>query len=201
VPSHTFDNTYSQVFTSSGTWTCPQDVHTVIVEGCGAGKNGGAAISGSGGDGGAGSLILSQTLTVIPGTAYTITIGTSGSEAASSFGALLTFPCGTGAAGGGGGGFAVPGGYQNGSVGQSTDYASRGSGGAGTFTGTFGGGGGGGGASLGAGGNGGGGSSVVAATAGGVGAGGGGAGGNGSDPGAANGGRGQITIWWNSVKR
>lgn len=78
----------SRVFTSSGSWTCPENVTTVYLSGCGGGGGGGGGggapdantkTSSSGGGGGAGIATIKQTVTVVPGNVYTITIGSGGS--------------------------------------------------------------------------------------------------------------------------
>ena len=72
-----------QPFTSSTTWTCPSGVTSVQVECWGAGGAGGSASTAtssgnrSGGGGGAGSYVK-KTITVVPGTDYTITVGQGG---------------------------------------------------------------------------------------------------------------------------
>lgn len=124
-----------QIFTAGGTWTCPDGITTVYLSGGGAGGggaggNGGAgstASSACGGGGGAGQSVIRYPVTVVPGTAYTITIGTAGTHGSggtngnlgsngsnggdTSFGALLTLTGGergsasgslTGAGGNGG---------------------------------------------------------------------------------------------------
>lgn len=114
----------SIVFTTSGSWTAPLNVSKVTVEGFGGGGGGGGGSSPSvafgnttsmGGGGGGGSLYLSKTITVVPGTTYTITVGAGGNGGAggaspttpgavgsdgddSSFGSLFIMP---GASGGG----------------------------------------------------------------------------------------------------
>jgi hypothetical protein len=63
------------VFTSSGTWTVPQGVTSILVSGC-AGGNGGY---GSGGTGGAaGQWVIKQHISVTPGSTITVTIGAGG---------------------------------------------------------------------------------------------------------------------------
>lgn len=99
---------YVERITATGTWTAPGDVTKVQVALCGGGGSG-AAFGNTANSGGGGSLQIEE-LTVVPGTAYTITIGAGGARVnsqapgnagvASSFGALLT------AAG-------APGGYSN----------------------------------------------------------------------------------------
>lgn len=72
-----------ETFTSSTTWTCPVGVNSIQVECWGAGGAGGSASTAtssgnrSGGGGGAGSYVK-KTILVVPGTAYTITVGVGG---------------------------------------------------------------------------------------------------------------------------
>lgn len=71
-----------EYFTSSGTWTCPEGVTTVLLIGAGGGAGGsggyGRSSSGSAGAGGGGSLQLIKTITVVPNTSYTVNIGNGG---------------------------------------------------------------------------------------------------------------------------
>ena len=103
--------TRTVTYNSSGSWTAPCGVTSVEVYvwaagGGGAGANG---ASPAGGGGGGGAFIWHNNLTVSPGTAYTITVGTGGSGGGanggdggnSSFGSLLV-------AGGGKGGSRSP---------------------------------------------------------------------------------------------
>jgi hypothetical protein len=92
-----------QLFTSSGTWTAPAGVtHAQIVVVGGGGGGGGATTTGSGNDGGNGGAggVAVGNVTVVAGTAYTVTVGTGGAGGAvntngtaggsSSFGALMS---------------------------------------------------------------------------------------------------------------
>lgn len=100
-----------QVFNASGTWVCPAGVVKVWVTAIGGGGGGGTQ-SGSngttntvcGGGGGSGDMCFLKELTVVPGTSYTVTIGSGGAAEASgtatSFGALLTLAGGGGTASG-----------------------------------------------------------------------------------------------------
>ncbi len=69
----------NQVFTSSGTFTVPAGITTIVVEcwggGGGGGGNNGFDTAGSGGSGGS---YAKKTMTVTPGTNYTVTVGAGG---------------------------------------------------------------------------------------------------------------------------
>jgi hypothetical protein len=68
-------------FTTSGTWTCPAGVTSIQVDAYGAGGGGGyggATNKYGGGGGGGGGYSKNTLITVIPGTTYTITVGTAG---------------------------------------------------------------------------------------------------------------------------
>ncbi len=67
----------SQTFTSSGTFTVPPGVTSIIVECWGSGGAGGGTTSNraKGGGGGAGGAYAKKTLSVTPGTVYTVTVG------------------------------------------------------------------------------------------------------------------------------
>lgn len=73
-----------QIFVASGTWTCPAGITTVFVTGAGGGGAGcvgsdTGTYGGGGGGGGSGDATRSSAITVVPGTAYTITIGVGSS--------------------------------------------------------------------------------------------------------------------------
>jgi hypothetical protein len=157
-----------QRFTSSGSYTVPAGVTTVWVSMCGGGGggNGYQAAAGCNGGGGA-NAVISNPLTVIPGSTHSITIGvggigttytiTGGNGGSSSFGSLLTTAGGFGGAalsGGGGGaggsggsagspGIATSGGVGVGGNGGGSIFGSGGAGCSGGNGGGFGGGGGG----------------------------------------------------------
>ncbi len=64
------------------TWLCPAGVYSVQVECWGAGGSGGGGASGgtgkAGGGGAGGSYVKNTTVTVIPGTTYTVSVGAGG---------------------------------------------------------------------------------------------------------------------------
>jgi len=104
-------------YTSNGTWTAPAGVTTIWLSGTGGGGGGGTPSSGAAGGGGGAECDVAVELTVVPGTAYAVTIGSGGAAAnagsATIFGALRTLPGGaaggavwTGGAAGGSGGSA-----------------------------------------------------------------------------------------------
>lgn len=117
--------TVTEIFTSSGTWTCPAGVTSVHVMVFGGGAGGMRGSEDNGGAGGGGGHMKSSTLTVTPGTRYPVTIGsggaggsssaTAGAGGATSFGTLLSANGGSigsynvggngGTGGGGPGGF------------------------------------------------------------------------------------------------
>lgn len=82
----------SQTFTSSGTWTCPANVYTVILDGCGGGGGGQAQLTAgtnySSTSGGGGAVRSQGIIAVIPNTTYTITIGAGGAGGSGSAGAV-----------------------------------------------------------------------------------------------------------------
>jgi len=102
-----------EIISASTTWTVPAGVHRLRVRawGAGGGGFGSGASNGAGGGGGGFGEVLTD---VVPGTAYTVTIGAGGAIGAAggdtSFGALITCNGGaaatstTGGAGGAGGG-------------------------------------------------------------------------------------------------
>lgn len=71
-------------YTTSGTWTCPQGVTNVQVEAWGAGAGGRGSSTGTkgfvGGGGGGGAYAKRNSITVIPGTPYSFTIGVGGNQ-------------------------------------------------------------------------------------------------------------------------
>lgn len=77
----------TQTFTATGSWTAPAGVTSVTVK-CwgGGGGGGGTAVNSSAGGGGAGGAYASSTLTVIPNTTYTITVGGAGTAGSNSGG-------------------------------------------------------------------------------------------------------------------
>jgi hypothetical protein len=82
-------NLFSQTtFTSTGTWLCPAGVTSIKVECWGAGGGGaGASNSGNlytGGGGAGGNYSVNNSITVVPGTTYNVTIGSGGTAGPSS---------------------------------------------------------------------------------------------------------------------
>ncbi len=73
-----------QTFTTSGTFTPPPGVTSIKVECWGGGGAGGGATgnTSAGGGGGGGSYVRNNAITVVPGTSYTVTVGTGGVGAA-----------------------------------------------------------------------------------------------------------------------
>lgn len=125
--------TVTEIFTSSGIWTCPAGVKSVHVQVFGGGGAGGSCSDGGGGGGGGGGHMKSQTLSVVPGTTYQITIGAGatsvgGNGGATSFGTLLSANGGNGGkyngGGNGGSGGGGPGG--NGGDGGTGSYGGSG---------------------------------------------------------------------------
>ena len=104
---------YREGFASSTTWTCPSNITSVVVEVWGAGGSPGNALECGGGgcsaDRGGNGGYVKQTISVVPGNVYNISVGTVGgggvpstynyaaSGGSSSFAGIVT------AAGGGGG--------------------------------------------------------------------------------------------------
>ncbi len=154
-------NGQNQTFTSSGTFTVPAGVYSITVECWGAGGAGGGtnANNARGGGGGAGGAYAMKTLSVVPGTSYTVTVGgtTLGATRDGSAGNPSWFgTTGTVYAQGGAGGAAPNGGTAAGGTGSASssigDVVYPGGNGADGTT-TLSGGGGGGAGSSGAGGN------------------------------------------------
>ncbi|MES2389785.1 MAG: hypothetical protein V4543_17410, partial [Bacteroidota bacterium] len=83
--SHLRAQTSPPNYTTPGTynWICPNGVTSVDVKvwgggGGGGGAHGNTAVSRAGGGGGSGSYAAHSTLTVVPGTTYTIVVGALG---------------------------------------------------------------------------------------------------------------------------
>jgi len=68
-------------YTASGTFTPPAGVTSVIVECWGGGGRGGSRTSSGGGGGGGGGAYSRSTVTVVPSTSYTVTVGTGSTSA------------------------------------------------------------------------------------------------------------------------
>jgi hypothetical protein len=72
-------------YTSNGNWVAPAGVTTAWLTGCGpggGGAGGNSAVVGGGGGGG-GQSVIAEAVTVVPGTSYTVTIGTGGAGSVS----------------------------------------------------------------------------------------------------------------------
>lgn len=70
-------------FTTSGTWVCPRGVTSITVEAWGGGAGGASTPNtnnANGGGGGGGAYAKRNSVVVIPGTTYTITVGTGGAS-------------------------------------------------------------------------------------------------------------------------
>lgn len=126
---------YTELITSSQSWTPPDGVKMVTVRLFGGGGGGAGDATGGGGGGGGGN-VASKTITVISGTIYPITIGTGGSGGvryangnnggASSFGTLVSANGGNGGTSGDNnsiGGSGGNGGSGGGSGGKSITYS------------------------------------------------------------------------------
>ncbi len=73
--------TVRKIFDATDSWTCPDDVNTILVE-CWGGGGAGSTRTGSGagsGGGGAGAYVSSR-LTVTPGQSYTVTVGAAAND-------------------------------------------------------------------------------------------------------------------------
>jgi hypothetical protein len=70
----------STTFNATSTWVAPAGCLTAIVECWGAGGGGGGSGNGTGaaGGGGGGGAYSKKTLSVVPGTSYTVTVGAAG---------------------------------------------------------------------------------------------------------------------------
>jgi hypothetical protein len=138
-------------YTTSGTWTAPAGVTTAWLTGCGPGGGGAGGNSATvgGGGGGGGQSVIAEAVTVVPGTSYTVTIGTGGAGSVSAaangsagsgatvFGStLLSLAAGAGGTVGGAGGAAggAGGSAQGGAAGVGgSDYPVGGTGGSSMF--------------------------------------------------------------------
>ena len=73
--------TGEEVFTSSGTWTCPVGVTSVSVVAVGAGGGpGGGSSYGYGSGGGGGALAYRNHIPVVAGRQYTVNVGSAGAS-------------------------------------------------------------------------------------------------------------------------
>lgn len=77
----------TSTFNATSTWTCPSGVTSVQVDAWGAGGGGGGtAVNPSSGGGGAGGSYSGGTFSVVPGTVYTVTVGSAGAAGANTGG-------------------------------------------------------------------------------------------------------------------
>ncbi|WP_445454062.1 choice-of-anchor D domain-containing protein [Flavobacterium sp. 25HG05S-40] len=137
----------TQTYSSNGTFIAPAGVTSIQVEaygGGGGGARGGSSNRHGGGGGGGGGYTLNSSVTVIPGTSYTITIGNGGNGSSSGNGSngtttTATFGATTINATGGAGGTRHASGGAGGAGGAGTKAG--GTGGTGTNSGSGGGGG------------------------------------------------------------
>ena len=92
----------SAVFNASGSWTCPAGVTRVMLVGAGGGGGGEGAMASpassawQGGSGGGGSGAIVHSVTVVPGTAYTVTIGAGGAASVARTDATISSTGGNG---------------------------------------------------------------------------------------------------------
>jgi|GEM_PF-5309460 len=125
----TLPETYVVTYTSSGSWTVPENVSSVqvlVVGGGGGGGSGNNYTYGCGGGGGAGGLKYNSSVPVTPGETITITVGGGGAGGGAggansgTNGSASSWAGGSGtitANGGGGGGYAAANGREGGSGG------------------------------------------------------------------------------------
>lgn len=90
------------VFNTSGTWTCPDDIDEIEVYGHGAGSNGGNDIPAGGNGSGGGAWVKTYTIAVVPTTEYTVTVGDPDVGVDSSFDDATAFLAKGGSASAGG---------------------------------------------------------------------------------------------------
>ena len=83
----------SEEFTSTGTFTVPADVHTILVTAVGAGGGGGGGAANvtnctGGAGGGGGVTVLDHPVNVAPGDSIAVTIGAGGNGGVGSLGSV-----------------------------------------------------------------------------------------------------------------
>lgn len=77
-PTNAIVGLQSQTFNSDGYWTCPANVFNVWLNGFGGGGGGAGGNQPGGGGGGGGSIAVSGVVSVVPGTTYSVVVGTGG---------------------------------------------------------------------------------------------------------------------------
>lgn len=78
--------TFPAIYNVDGTWVCPAGITSVVVKCWGAGGGGAGDMGASAGGGGGGGGYSSKTITVVPGTTYSVEVGTGGPGAAAGAG-------------------------------------------------------------------------------------------------------------------
>lgn len=120
---------------SSTTWVCPANVTSVLVQCWGAGGGGGASVGTTGGSSGGGGGFSSSTISVVPGTIYSLQAGVGGAGGVSSAGSdgtdtwfkdTVTVLAKAGTGGAAGGGAAGVGGSSSLGVGTNTQTGGNG---------------------------------------------------------------------------
>lgn len=92
-------------FTTSGSWICPRGVTSINVEAWGGGGGGASTPNtnnANGGGGGGGAYAKRSNVTVVPGTSYTITVGSGGAASVNGTSSTATFASGVTIAAAGG---------------------------------------------------------------------------------------------------
>lgn len=142
------------VYTTSGSWTCPNGIYQIQVECWGAGGGGATMTVNGGGGGGGGGAYSTSILSVTPGSVYSIAVGTGGTPGVNGGSSSFNSPASVLAVGGNGVANNITiggtGGLTTACIGTTKFNGGNGANGSGT---TYGGGGGGGAGSTGVGSN------------------------------------------------